>query len=75
MLIASLNPSNVHSAIRIYVGVKRSAERIIEAHPTNSDGAPRLFSPRNLVIIYKFAEQPITDVDIIRVNGVIGLIF
>jgi len=70
ILFNSINPLN---ATNIYVGVRSKAENSIEAHPISSDGVPRLFLPRNLIITYRVAEQPISDVEITSVRGNNGL--
>jgi len=62
------------TTIERYIGARSNAERASEAQPINSAGVPRRFFPRNFIITYKFTEQPIIEVEIIRINDDIGLL-
>lgn len=73
MFTILFNPINPLNATNVYVGVRSRAESNIEAHPISNDGVPRLFFPRNLIITYRFTEQPISDVEITSVRGNNGL--
>jgi len=74
MATRSPNSKYTLNTIERYVGARSNAERESETQPISNVGVPRRFFPIKLIITYKFTEQPIIEVETIRIKEDIGFV-